>query len=501
MWKLELARLEYRILSDNGVVQPKKVAFVGSVINKMEEIFLENLIDPQIDDDHTLKELTVFAFNTQVLSLQYLCAVLHNCNYKVKSASSAVEVIEILRTNKHGIDIVLVDVDTADLNAFKVMETIGLETNLPVIMVTADSNLENITKGLAHGAVDCIIKPFEMEQIKNTIQSHVASNKTRGQYLNPLPVSNARMAVKDACCSSKLKKKRLAWSRELDAKFVKAVQILEKGSENVHPKRILDVMNEPGVTRAHISSHLQKYRLALKKRKADTNKQGLEVEPTNYCLKKREVGNFNADRRRLAVQSFNGVMSPSSSSPDPKKQSQSLVYSCIDGHGPEFQTPDFYYNNHCLETNIQPHNVESEHVSGTTTLSPYFNGVDSKPSILSSAAVYPFPNAVFLEPEANIAFHSHFDAISVPNPLYGFTIDCSTDVQYPSSTVFARNSETHAVQNGTTLSTSDTSSYHYVKPENEVSETYNSQIECSLFEEESFDWYSLLDDQYLSSLT
>ncbi|KAL1097007.1 hypothetical protein V6Z11_D05G006000 [Gossypium hirsutum] len=449
----------------------------------MEEIFLENLIDPQIDDDHTLKELTVFAFNTQVLSLQYLCAVLHNCNYKVKSASSAVEVIEILRTNKHGIDIVLVDVDTADLNAFKVMETIGLETNLPVIMVTADSNLENITKGLAHGAVDCIIKPFEMEQIKNTIQSHVASNKTRGQYLNPLPVSNARMAVKDACCSSKLKKKRLAWSRELDAKFVKAVQILEKGSENVHPKRILDVMNEPGVTRAHISSHLQKYRLALKKRKADTNKQGLEVEPTNYCLKKREVGNFNADRRRLAVQSFNGVMSPSSSSPDPKKQSQSLVYSCID------------------ETNIQPHNVESEHVSGTTTLSPYFNGVDTKPSIISSAAVYPFPNAVFLEPEANIAFHSHFDAISVPNPLYGFTIDCSTDVQYPSSTVFARNSETHAVQNGTTISTSDTSSYHYVKPENEVSETYNSQIECSLFEEESFDWYSLLDDQYLSSLT
>ncbi|MFQ6638297.1 hypothetical protein Gotur_015274 [Gossypium turneri] len=477
----------------------------------MEEIFLENLIDPQIDDDHTLKELTVFAFNTQVLSLQYLCAVLHNCNYKglllllsssaVKSASSAVEVIDILRTNKHGIDIVLVDVDTADLNAFKVMETIGLETNLPVIMVTADSNLENITKGLAHGAVDCIIKPFEMEQIKNTIQSHVASNKTRGQNLNPLPGSNARMAVKDACCSSKLKKKRLAWSRELDAKFVKAVQILEKGSENVHPKRILDVMNEPGLTRAHISSHLQKYRLALKKRKANTNKQGLEVEPTNYCLKKREVGNFNADRRRLAVQSFNGVMSPSSSSPDPKKQSQSLVYSCIDGHGPEFQTPDFYYNNHWLETSIQPHNVESEHVSGTTTLSPYFNGVDSKPSILSSAAVYPFPNAVFLEPEANIAFHSHFDAISVPNPLYGFTIDCSTDVQYPSSTVFARNSETYAVQNGTTISTSDTSSYRYVEPENEVSETYNSQIECSLFEEESFDWYSLLDDQYLSSLT
>lgn len=96
-------------------------------------------------------------------------------------------------------------------------------------MVTADSNLDNITKGIAHGAVDCIIKPFEMEQIKNTVQSHVASNKTRGQKLNPLPGYNARMAVKDACGSSKRKKKRLVWSRELDAKFVKAVQILEKG--------------------------------------------------------------------------------------------------------------------------------------------------------------------------------------------------------------------------------------------------------------------------------
>lgn len=64
-------------------------------------------------------------------------------NFAVKSASSAVEAIEILRTNKHGIDIVLVDVDTADLNAFKVMETIGLETNLPVISKLLVSFISN----------------------------------------------------------------------------------------------------------------------------------------------------------------------------------------------------------------------------------------------------------------------------------------------------------------------------------------------------------------------
>lgn len=79
---MHLLLLSFKLSSSHKSEEkfPYIVLFPSSLLlNNMEEIFVENPIEPQIDD---LSELTVFAFNTQVLSLQYLCAVLHNCNYK-----------------------------------------------------------------------------------------------------------------------------------------------------------------------------------------------------------------------------------------------------------------------------------------------------------------------------------------------------------------------------------------------------------------------------------
>eukprot|EP00741_Cyanophora_paradoxa_P006182 tig00000984_g5994.t1 len=62
--------------------------------------------------------------------------------------------------------------------------------------------------------------------------------------------------------SRKSKKPRLQWSPELHQRFVEAVSVL--GSSAV-PKSILQHMNEPGLSRENIASHLQKYRLSLRR--------------------------------------------------------------------------------------------------------------------------------------------------------------------------------------------------------------------------------------------
>ncbi|XP_022754188.1 two-component response regulator ARR12-like [Durio zibethinus] len=279
----------------------------------------------EVDDD-IFDDIRVLAIDAQIFSLQYLCAVLHKCNYKVKTTPSAAEALELLRANKRGFDIVLVDVDGGNLNGYKLLETIGLEMYLPVIMVTGDGSLENIRKGLIYGAVDYMIKPIGVQEIKNTIQRCVTLNKIRDseqssdwqetsndQKLKPLEHSNAKVKIQsDGASSSSWKKKRLSWTPELDAKFVKAVQRLEKCSM-VHPKKILDIMNEPGLTRENIASHLQKYRISLKKRKAKTNQQGFELErvirssSTSRSTNRRkwEVGDVNADH--LAVPKLIGL--------------------------------------------------------------------------------------------------------------------------------------------------------------------------------------------------
>lgn len=59
------------------------------------------------------------------------------------------------------------------------------------------------------------------------------------------------------------KKPRVVWSVELHQQFVSAVSSL--GIDKAVPKRILELMNVQGLTRENVASHLQKYRLYLKR--------------------------------------------------------------------------------------------------------------------------------------------------------------------------------------------------------------------------------------------
>ncbi|CAK0787242.1 hypothetical protein CVIRNUC_010459 [Coccomyxa viridis] len=59
------------------------------------------------------------------------------------------------------------------------------------------------------------------------------------------------------------KRPRLVWTAELHARFMNAVNHL--GVKNAVPKTILQLMNVEGMTRENVASHLQKYRLYLKR--------------------------------------------------------------------------------------------------------------------------------------------------------------------------------------------------------------------------------------------
>uniref|UniRef100_A0A7N1A8L9 Uncharacterized protein n=1 Tax=Kalanchoe fedtschenkoi TaxID=63787 RepID=A0A7N1A8L9_KALFE len=60
-----------------------------------------------------------------------------------------------------------------------------------------------------------------------------------------------------------VKKQKVAWSTELHNKFLDSLKII--GLDRAVPKKILEVMNVPGLTRENIASHLQKYRIFLKR--------------------------------------------------------------------------------------------------------------------------------------------------------------------------------------------------------------------------------------------
>ncbi|KAK1301722.1 Two-component response regulator ARR1 [Acorus calamus] len=75
------------------------------------------------------------------------------------------------------------------------------------------------------------------------------------------------------------KKPRVVWTVELHQQFVNAVNQL--GMEKAVPKRILELMNVPGLTRENVASHLQKFRLYLKRMNGVTQHQG--GIPSSFC--------------------------------------------------------------------------------------------------------------------------------------------------------------------------------------------------------------------------
>eukprot|EP00741_Cyanophora_paradoxa_P008494 tig00001336_g8219.t1 len=79
----------------------------------------------------------------------------------------------------------------------------------------------------------------------------------------PSPSTPAAPATPSASSASLQPKRRLVWTPELHQRFVAAVNIL--GVHCAAPKAILQLMNIDGLTAEHVKSHLQKYRMNLKK--------------------------------------------------------------------------------------------------------------------------------------------------------------------------------------------------------------------------------------------
>ncbi|GAB4860119.1 PHO85 cyclin-1 [Ancistrocladus abbreviatus] len=78
-------------------------------------------------------------------------------------------------------------------------------------------------------------------------------------------VENSNSAVDDQSggAARTLKRPRLVWTPQLHKRFVDVVAHL--GIKNAVPKTIMQLMNVEGLTRENVASHLQKYRLYLKR--------------------------------------------------------------------------------------------------------------------------------------------------------------------------------------------------------------------------------------------
>jgi len=106
--------------------------------------------------------------------------------YAVKNAESGAVALQII--NNQEVDLVLLDVNMPGLDGFATLRQLRtIRKELPVIMLTARDDAEDVIQALRLGANDYAVKPITLDILGARIATHLklnkAANEQLGQYL------------------------------------------------------------------------------------------------------------------------------------------------------------------------------------------------------------------------------------------------------------------------------------------------------------------------------
>ncbi|KAI3954646.1 hypothetical protein MKW98_019777 [Papaver atlanticum] len=204
--------------------------------------------------------LRVLAVDESFVCLKTIETLLKECRYQVTTATSAEFALDLLRKNKEIFDIVITDIETGEMNGFRLSEIIFLEMDIPVLMMCKGSDRETMMKCLDHGACGCLMKPPTLKEIQD-IWHYALKHKKNKSTLSDLDIQQNERDRNLNRNEEASHRTRVSWKDpELHAKFVEAYHKL---GDEATPSRIVIEMNVPGITRQQVASHLQKYRNTL----------------------------------------------------------------------------------------------------------------------------------------------------------------------------------------------------------------------------------------------
>ncbi|XP_017972600.1 PREDICTED: putative two-component response regulator ARR21 [Theobroma cacao] len=248
---------------------------------------------------NSLLKVTILVVDDDSTSLAIVSAMLKEWRYEVATVKSPADALSTLRA-KPGIDLVVTDLHMPGMNGIELQRQINREFRVPVIIMSSDEQESVMLQSLEEGAVFFIAKPVKPDDLKNVWQYAIAAKKgksvvieeiasTEGEAPSAGKVSkdevrsvasvkddknNAKKGTKrkasrkskddqEDVTGSAPKKAKVVWTNSLHNKFLEALRQI--GLDKAVPKKILEIMNVPGLTRENVASHLQKYRIFLKR--------------------------------------------------------------------------------------------------------------------------------------------------------------------------------------------------------------------------------------------
>lgn len=162
-------------------------------------------------------------------NLELLAGMLKTSGYRVRPVPSGEQALTAARRLPP--DLVLLDINMPGLDGYEVCRRLKADKRLkevPVIFLSAYTDSVDKVRGFSVGAVDYITKPFELEEVKARVETHLRIRYLQAQlagYSSQLEVYNRRLEhlvqaqvtqISDSQMATIFALARMAESRDVD---------------------------------------------------------------------------------------------------------------------------------------------------------------------------------------------------------------------------------------------------------------------------------------------
>ncbi|KAK8554470.1 hypothetical protein V6N13_093461 [Hibiscus sabdariffa] len=298
-------------------------------------------VSVESDTNTVCAGVTVLLVDSDSTCLTIISKMLRTFGYQVITAKRATDAFCVIQAREYKIDLILAEASLPDMDKYELLETISDTSGIPIIrkllssvlflqsffgsvsvkhsfsdgvlfllilsvVMSADYDRKAVVGCLFKGAMLYMVKPITMDDLKNMWQfafvpqpeNESTVDEISGVEDAPSMESATGVDERPILRKGKGKRKRsdemqgdkeedndgtviqkkpkLIWTDELHDRFLQAINVL---GIKAHPKTILELMNVPGLKKVNVASHLQKYRLSLK-RQQETIQKTVEIGST-----------------------------------------------------------------------------------------------------------------------------------------------------------------------------------------------------------------------------
>lgn len=118
-------------------------------------------------------------------NIQLLGNILSELDYEIEYAQDGLEAVETVALDDF--DLILMDVMMPEMDGYEACKEIKKnkdKKDIPLIFITAKTDVESITHGFEIGGVDYISKPFNAAELLSRVETHILLKKSKDKLKN-----------------------------------------------------------------------------------------------------------------------------------------------------------------------------------------------------------------------------------------------------------------------------------------------------------------------------